>query len=429
MTGQREGTTGTARPGAAATDVEDALVARLRALSADLAVRPDAEYRAATRERLVAMAAVRTPTARRPPVRRSALRRVLTGAGDAPTPRWRTRLTAGLAGAALTVTALGGMLGAAQGARPGDLLYDVKLAGEQSQLALAGDSQRGPTLLGFASTRLEELSELVGAEAGAAPVVGTTPSGGEAGLAAGPDVDLVLDTLQTMDEQTTEGTAALTSRAVRDADGAALTVLTDWAADQQTGLAELADAVPTAAQGALTASVDLVAAVAERGTGLTAALDCPGGASTAGADELGPLPVPCAAAPPTEAGEPAAPDSSSAAPEAPAATSAAPSEPAAVPAAPSSPGAPSTPAAPAPTVGQQPSTTAPGAPPAGGDPRTSAAPLPTVTARPGLPTLPLPGAPSTTTSTPAGSWGTLLPLPPVVPGIEICVGRLITVGC
>ena len=115
---------------------EQALVARLQALSTELAAAPDPQYRAATRQRLVAMAAVQAPgtAGRRPPARVGVLRRVLAGSTSS---RRRSRLTAGLAGAALTVTALGGLLAAAQGARPGDLLHDLKRGGEQTQLSRA----------------------------------------------------------------------------------------------------------------------------------------------------------------------------------------------------------------------------------------------------------------------------------------------------
>jgi hypothetical protein len=182
VTPERDASDRAPRDPSTRTETEEALVARLRSLSTGLAVTPDEEFRAATRARLVAMAAVRTPAAeapvRRAPAAAGRLRRLLA-APDVAASRWRTRLTAGLAGAALTVTALGGLLGAAQGARPGDLLYDLKRGGEQTQLALAGDS-RGTTLLGFASTRLEELQELVGAQPNADAAVGSAPSGGEA---------------------------------------------------------------------------------------------------------------------------------------------------------------------------------------------------------------------------------------------------------
>jgi hypothetical protein len=412
--------TGPAMRGAGAhTATEDALVARLQALSGEFAATPDVEFRAATRTRLVAMAAVRTPAAetagRRPPVRAGAMRRLLAGAADAPVPPWRTRLTAGLAGAALTVTALGGLLGAAQGAHPGDLLYDLKRGGEQTQLALAGDSRRGPTLLDFASTRLDELHALVGVQPNADAVVGTTPSGGEAGLAAGPDVDLVVDTLQTMDAQTTEGTAALTSRAVQQSDPGALGVLTGWAAGQQSGIDEVADAVPSGAQGALVGARDLVGQVAARGTALQQALACPGGPSTEGADELGPLPADCPPAAPATPGAPA-PSGSSVPDSAPSGTSTA-----------TSVAAPGT-TAPAPATTAAPGTTASRASSGGVLPT---APAPVTSARPGLPLPSVPGLPGapTTSAAPSSSPGALISVPPLVPGVSVCVPPLITVGC
>jgi hypothetical protein len=136
-----------------AHDREDALVADLRRLGPALDVEPDPAFRAAARSRLVAMAAVRTPA----PAPASGPRRLLAArAPDLPPARWRARLTAGLAGAALTVTALAALVAVADSADPGDVLYDLKRGTEQTQLALAGDS-RGRALLGFASTRLEEL--------------------------------------------------------------------------------------------------------------------------------------------------------------------------------------------------------------------------------------------------------------------------------
>jgi hypothetical protein len=398
-----------------------ALVARLETLGHDVAATPDEDFRAATRTRLVAMAAVRAPaaeaSARRPPVRAGAVRRLLAGAPETPATRWRTRLTAGLAGAALTVTALGGLLGAAQGARPGDLLYDLKRGGEQTQLALASDSRRGVTLLDFASTRLDELEELLGGQPDAD--------------AAGRDVDLVLDTLQTMDQQTVEGTAALTSRAVEESDADALAVLSRWTAGQRSGLAGLVEAMPTGAAGALSAARDLVDQVAARGTALQTAFGCPGGPSTAGGDDLGPLPADCPAAPPTTAGAPAPGSTSgtggSSVPGGtPTGTAAATGGPAA--------GTTGTTGATgaAPTTGAVPTTAASGASTGSSSPPTTVAPG--TTARPNLPlptlpTLPsVPGAP-TSAGAPASSPRAIVSVPTIVPGVEVCLPPLITIGC
>src|SRR3954469_9856885 len=177
------------------------VVARLHALAPHLDGEPDPDFRAATRARLVAMAAVRTPDPA--PVPR--VRRLLSPrAADSAPSRWRTRLTAGLAGAALGVTAVAAVVAVAAGTGPGDLLYDVKRGTEQTQLALAGDS-RGQTLLDLAGTRLAELQELAGADPG-----------------------LVISTLATMDDQTTEGASWLTTRAVETGSDEPLTHLSHW---------------------------------------------------------------------------------------------------------------------------------------------------------------------------------------------------------
>ncbi|WP_091536627.1 hypothetical protein [Modestobacter sp. DSM 44400] len=274
--------------------VEDALLDRLCALSTELAARPDEVYRAAARSRLVAMAAVRTPetgAVRRPQSSPGVLRRLLAPSSEVA--HRRSRLTAGLTGAALTVTALGGMLAVAQDARPGDLLYGLKVGSEHTRLALASDSTRGLTLLNFATIRLEELTELARADASALPAAGVPSSGGQTLLAAGPDVAVVVDTLGTMDDQTTKGTWWFTTQAVRSPDPAALSTLIGWARGQSTGLADLGTSIPASAEQAFTASADLIAAVATRGVALEEAVTCASGPAVDGTDDLGPVPAPC----------------------------------------------------------------------------------------------------------------------------------------
>jgi hypothetical protein len=201
-------------------DREDAVVARLQSLAPMLDGEPDPAFQAATRARLVAMAAVRTPAP--PPV--SPWRRLLTEGVPSPA-RWRTRLTAGLAGAALGVMALATVVAVATDARPGDVLYDLKRGTEETQLALAGDA-RGETLLDLASTRLEEVRALVDTGATALPAAGPSVTG-ETVLAAGADAALVVETLGTMDAQTAEGAAWLTDHAVATEDAGPLELLSD----------------------------------------------------------------------------------------------------------------------------------------------------------------------------------------------------------
>ncbi|WP_448610326.1 hypothetical protein [Geodermatophilus sp. URMC 60] len=250
---------------------EDAVVARLQRLAADLDDAPDARFRSATRDRLVAMAAVRSP--QRAP--RSGLRRLLAARADHDPPAtWRTRLTAGLAGAAMTVTALGTLVALSTGARPGDALYGVKRGAEQTQLALAGDD-RGLTLLEFARTRLDELADL------------RAPAAGD-----------VVGLLDTMDAQTREGAAFLTTQAVAGRDPAPVAELADWAGRQAAELSALRADLPAEAAVASQQSLELLTGVSGRATGLRAALTCADGPATAGTDPLGPVPAGCPAGAP-----------------------------------------------------------------------------------------------------------------------------------
>jgi hypothetical protein len=272
-------------------DREDALVARLQALAPHVDGDPDPAFRAATRARLVAMAAVRRPTPEPP----SRLQRLLSArAPDAPRARWRTRLTAGLAGAALTVTAAAALVATAAGAQPGEALYGVKRGTEQTQLALAGDA-RGRTLLEFAGTRLDELEALVGEGPAALPVAGAPAAdGGPTLLAGGADPELVLATLATMDEQTTEGAAWMADRAVADRDAQPLADLSDWVAEQSAGLTALQPLVPDEAGTAVGESLGLLADIDRRSEQLSGSVACPGGPAVDGTDALGPVPGPCA---------------------------------------------------------------------------------------------------------------------------------------
>ena len=401
-------------------ELEEALVGRLRLLAAD---EPDlsADVRAAQRARLVAMAAVRTPATRSPEVGARWWRRLLAARpDDAPASPWRTRVTAGLVGAAMTVGALSGLVAVAQGAEPGDLLYGLKRGSEQTQLALASDADRGLTLLTFASTRLTELTELTGEDAGALPAA-TVP--GMPG-AAGADAGTVVDVLSTMDEQTTEGTAAFTATAVPAGDAEALTVLSGWADTQRAGLVALD--VPAGAGDALASSLALVDRVAARAADLQTALACPGGASEAGTDDLGPVPGACLPAPTPGV----APGSSS--------------TPATTPAQPSVTGAPTTAAEPTAGGGAGGGTAgggqggggqggatgggAPGGAATGGGATGGGAPGGATgggaqTSAPAVPTIPLP---LPTSAAPATSPLVQVPLP--LPSTTVCVGGLICIG-
>jgi hypothetical protein len=292
------------RRGAAVRAREEALMGRLGELGTALDDEPDAAFRAATRARLVAMAAVRTPE----PVGKARARRWLGAtAVETATARWRSRVTAGLAGAAVAVTALAGLVAVSSGAQPGEPLYGLKRGTEQTQLALASDSSRGQTLLDFASNRLHELDHLLSEGTTALPAAGGSGEDG-AVLAAGASPELVIDTLRTMDAQTTEGASWLTTRATETNSPSSLDFLSQWSAQQSADLSALVPKVPAGARDAMGNSLALLTQVSARDTSLQAALACPAGPATSGTDALGPVPVACGAQPPPSAAGGAATD-------------------------------------------------------------------------------------------------------------------------
>ena len=383
---------------------DDVVVAALQRLAPHLDGEPDPAFRAATRARLVAMAAVRTPA----PEPVTGFRRLLAArADDLSPPRWRTRLTAGLAGAALTVTAAASLVALASNARPGDVLYGLKRGTEQTQLALAGDA-RGQTLLDFASTRLDELEALVDEAPSALPAAGGATGTRDTVLAAGADPELVISTLETMDDQTTEGAAWLADRAVTTRDDSPLDDLDVWVASQTDELAALAPALPDAAGAAAFHSLELLSKVAARTDDLQLALTCPSGPAVGPADALGPAPAECV---------PAAPG--------------APSEGTAVPGTGSDPAQTATPGVPTTTV---PGQTGSGS----GGGSTGGLPVPGVPTTPGVPSIPgglpttpsIPGLPLPSVTLPGSTAASepVIEVPPVVPGVDACLPPLATIG-
>ena len=226
MTAHEHSSAGTRREALRGRD--DAVLARLSTLATSLDGEPDPAFRAAARSRLVAMAAVRTPG---------------TPEIVAPFPvraRWRRRLTASLTAAAVAVTALAALIAIAAGSGPGDPLYGVKRGTEQAQLALAGDSRRGPVLLDLARLRLAEIRTLAGAPT--------------------PDPALLLQTLHTMDAQTVDAAAWFDARAVTTHSTAPLDQLSTWSSAQSTGLAALPGQLPIAVSTAVQHSLGVLTA-------------------------------------------------------------------------------------------------------------------------------------------------------------------------
>lgn len=231
---------------------EQAVIARLSTLAPALDGEPDPAFRAATRARLVAMAAVRTPGAVVAEVREPVQRRV-----------WR-RLTASLATAAVVAAALAALLAFAAGSGPGDPLYGLKRSTERAELALASDS--GPVLLHQAGVRLAEVRGLA-----------RQPS---------PDSALVVQTLHTMDAQTTDAAAWFDARAVGRHSPAPVAEFSHWATGQSNALTALRAQLPPATSTAVQHSLDLLAAARTRADAirmsLTTVPPAPATASTGG---------------------------------------------------------------------------------------------------------------------------------------------------
>jgi hypothetical protein len=386
---------------------DEMVVARLHALAPHLDGEPDPAFRTATRARLVAMAAVRTPE----PEPVSPVKRLLSRAEEAARSRWRTRLTAGLAGAAMTVTTVATLVALSADARPGDVLYGLKRGTEQTQLALAGDA-RGQTLLDFARTRLHELEDLAEGGASALPAPPAPTAEGTQVLAADVDADLVLETLDTMDDQTLEGAAWMTHEAVTTGDDSLLSELAGWAQDQSAGLAALRPSLPDSTLDEVDSSLTLLADIDTRTVGLTDALQCAPEPAIETTDALGPVPGLCLdqqPSPPAAGGE----------------------------------GDPGT--VPAPGSGAEGSTAGPTATPGGGTdggvPGTSGSGqggLPTG-GLPGTevpsgedpvetPALPLPPLPTTLPNLPGSSPSTSTPSP-TLPSVELCLGPIVLGDC
>lgn len=223
---------------------------------------PRPEFRAALRQRLVAVATVQGvgATAETPLQRARA-------AGS--TWRVQRRLSALAAGAAV-VTGVAGVGVGASRAIPGDPFYGVKRATENAQLAVTtGTEARGKRHLEFARTRLHEVQALAGHSEGLAPV-------GNVGIVAGALAEgtttpkLIASTLHDMDAQTRAGANDM-FQAYRDSGSMEpLRSLDTFTHEQFDALRTLLPALPPAAQESARSSMALLSVVATDTVGLAA---------------------------------------------------------------------------------------------------------------------------------------------------------------
>jgi len=166
------------------------------------------------------------------------LERELTLPAAHPGQRRQRRRLAVAAGALAFVGATASISVAAQTALPGETLYPVKRALENAQTGLYTGDAKTEEILGNASVRLDEVSQLA--------EEGTTQSDAQ-----------VPGTLQDFTEQAQEGA----TRALDSGDEEQITELRDFAADSMRTLEELDSVVPESARDELAAAARLVSRI------------------------------------------------------------------------------------------------------------------------------------------------------------------------
>lgn len=266
-----------------ASRADDAAVEELIGLTdrlsrVDARDRLDPEFRAVTRQRLIALAEQRA--AGLEPAHRPSR---AAGAHRYRSPVRGRGFAVAVAAMAVVLAAAGLLTLAARDALPGEALYAVKRGAEQVRLGMTWDrDERGFALLHLAETRLDEVTELVrqpGALAFGSPGIA---------LAGGSETrETVVDTLAAMDRQTAAGIALLTTSAVDTDDEATLDILPTWANGQRDLLDALVAQMSAAEQDRAHDSMTLLERVDERARTLGLALQCDCVDAT---DELGPVP-------------------------------------------------------------------------------------------------------------------------------------------
>jgi len=238
---------------------DDPTLAPLVALAGALggaapAVAPRPEFKAALRQRLVAVATVQGVGAPAP----SPAARVRELGSS-----WRLqRRVAIAAGAAAAVTAVAGVGISASRSLPGDAFYGLKRAAESAQLAAAqGEEAKGKRHLEFARTRLAEVRGLVDRGQALPTLVPGAPNA--AGIAPrSSETSRITSTLHDMDDETRAGATDLMN--VYRASGSVepLRALDTFTQQQYADLLALLPSLPLQAQSQAKQSLSLLHTVA-----------------------------------------------------------------------------------------------------------------------------------------------------------------------
>jgi len=212
---------------------------------------PRPEFRAALRQRVVAVATVQGVGVESPVSR-------VRQAGS--TWKVQRRLTALAAGAAV-VTGVAGVGVGSSRSLPGQPLYGVKRAAEAAQLAATvGTEARGKRHLEFARTRLAEVRALAGTSSSIGPIAGLNAAAGAAPQTA--HATLIQQTLHQMDVETRSGANDLFAVFRSTGSREPLEALNQFSRDQYASLRELLPALPPPARPAATGSLSLLQVVA-----------------------------------------------------------------------------------------------------------------------------------------------------------------------
>ena len=263
-----------AGPGTASSVPLAALATRVRAIAPALEARavPRADFRAALRTRLVAVATVQADPLAEAPAPKVAGSAISWTAG-----RKAQRRIGVAAGAMAGVVAFTGVGIAASRSLPGQAFYGLKLDGEDLQLRLThGDTGRGSKQLDFAATRLREVTALVHGEdelslgaPGGGPVAG--------GLAVSSAVQHQLHTtLGRFNSETRSGRALLEHAYRATGQEAPLHILTRFSTAQVATLAAILPDLPAAAREDAMQSLQLVQDVGSAARGLLSGGTCTG---------------------------------------------------------------------------------------------------------------------------------------------------------
>jgi hypothetical protein len=254
-----------------------AVAGRLRSFGAELApaVTPRAEFRAALRTRLVAVASVQPAQAAAAAAPVRARNRALESAVSWSQTRRAQRGLGLAAGAMASVVAVTGVAVAGSQSLPGDPFYAVKRGGEALELRTAdGDVGKGSKHLEFAAERLKEVRALsLGRDAAFAGSPGRPLAAGALGGSA---TERVRGALADMDRETRTGSDLLNSAYRASNSESPLEILSQFAGRQTRDLQALLPQLPAGARPRAEDSLALVSGVAVQASRLLAVGVCTG---------------------------------------------------------------------------------------------------------------------------------------------------------